>query len=38
MVTFAEIFRLLENLTDEQLNALDEEKFVKALIYIYHIQ
>jgi len=38
MVTFAEIFRLLENLTDEQLDALDEEKFVKSLIYIYHIQ
>ncbi len=31
-----EILRLLNNLTDEQLDSLDEHKFAEALLYIYH--
>ena len=33
-----EILRLLNNLTDEQLDSLDEEKFAEALFYLYHPQ
>ena len=33
-----EILRLLNNLTDDQLDLLDEEKFAAALFYLYHPQ
>ena len=31
-----EILQLLSNLTDEQLNSLDDQKFAEALLYIHN--
>jgi hypothetical protein len=36
--TISTILQLLSNLTDEQLDYLDEDKFVKALFTVYHGQ
>lgn len=37
-MTFSEILSLLNKFSDEQLNALDEQKFAESLLYIYHLK
>ena len=34
--TFETIIRFLNNLTDEQLESLDEQKYTEALFTLYH--
>jgi len=38
MITFSEIFQLLSQLTDSQLESLDDQKFAEALFYVRHPQ
>ncbi len=35
-LNLSEILKLLSNLTDEQLKALDEQKYAESLFYIYN--
>jgi hypothetical protein len=34
--TFSTILQYLSNLTDDELEMLDEDKYVQALVTIYH--